>query len=205
MVRRSVPGTAHQAAHVQNQGHAAIARGVHPIPVATGEHCQNRVIFKQFLQADALQEIFAARQRRLHLVFAEIVRVEALQPLLQPLIVWLWVGGLCPIVLARFAPDLHAWLALSAVWDTKALNWIGFIGRKPITEDFAPLLPWVGVMWWGLAAGQWVLENRREWAAGTLPRALQPAATLGRWSLSFYMLHQPVLIGLLLLVMQLRG
>lgn len=35
--------------------HAAIARGVAPIPVATGEHCANRVLFKQFLQADALQ------------------------------------------------------------------------------------------------------------------------------------------------------
>ena len=34
--------------------HAAIARGVAPIPVATGEHMANRVMFKQFLQADAL-------------------------------------------------------------------------------------------------------------------------------------------------------
>ena len=36
-------------------GHAAIARGVAPIPVATGEHMANRVMFKQFLQANALQ------------------------------------------------------------------------------------------------------------------------------------------------------
>lgn len=36
-------------------GHAAIARGVSPVRVATGEHCANRVMFKQFLQADALQ------------------------------------------------------------------------------------------------------------------------------------------------------
>jgi L-fuconate dehydratase len=36
-------------------GHAAIARGVAPIPVATGEHMANRVMFKQFLQAEALQ------------------------------------------------------------------------------------------------------------------------------------------------------
>jgi L-fuconate dehydratase len=34
--------------------HAAIARGVAPIPVAAGEHMANRVMFKQFLQADAL-------------------------------------------------------------------------------------------------------------------------------------------------------
>ncbi|MCZ9883787.1 L-fuconate dehydratase [Arthrobacter sp. B2a2-09] len=44
-------------------GHAAIARGVAPIPVATGEHVQNRVMFKQMLQAGSLQvlQLDAAR------------------------------------------------------------------------------------------------------------------------------------------------
>lgn len=44
-------------------GHAAIARGVAPIPVATGEHVQNRVMFKQMLQAGSLQvlQVDAAR------------------------------------------------------------------------------------------------------------------------------------------------
>jgi L-fuconate dehydratase len=36
-------------------GHATIARAVAPIGVATGEACQNRVIFKQLLQADAIR------------------------------------------------------------------------------------------------------------------------------------------------------
>lgn len=35
-------------------GHATIARAVAPIKVATGEHCQNRVMFKQLLQAQAI-------------------------------------------------------------------------------------------------------------------------------------------------------
>jgi L-fuconate dehydratase len=35
-------------------GHARIARAVAPVGVATGEHCQNRVVFKQFLQAEAI-------------------------------------------------------------------------------------------------------------------------------------------------------
>ena len=35
-------------------GHAAIAKAIHPIKVATGEHCQNRVIFKQLMQAGAI-------------------------------------------------------------------------------------------------------------------------------------------------------
>jgi len=36
-------------------GHAAIAKAVAPIGVATGEMCQNRVIFKQLLQAKAIK------------------------------------------------------------------------------------------------------------------------------------------------------
>jgi len=35
-------------------GHARIATAVKPILVATGEHCANRVMFKQFLQAGAI-------------------------------------------------------------------------------------------------------------------------------------------------------
>src|SRR6266566_4698805 len=35
-------------------GHAAIARALAPIRVATGEHVHNRVLFKQFLQAEAI-------------------------------------------------------------------------------------------------------------------------------------------------------
>jgi L-fuconate dehydratase len=35
-------------------GHARIARTVAPIGVATGEHCQNRVVFKQLMQSGAI-------------------------------------------------------------------------------------------------------------------------------------------------------
>lgn len=38
-------------------GHARIRSEVAPIRVATGEHCQNRVMFKQFLQADAIDVV----------------------------------------------------------------------------------------------------------------------------------------------------
>jgi L-fuconate dehydratase len=36
-------------------GHAAIARAIAPIGVATGEQCQNRIVFKQLLQANAIR------------------------------------------------------------------------------------------------------------------------------------------------------
>jgi uncharacterized membrane protein len=55
-----------------------------------------------------------------------------------------------------------------------------------------------------LAAGQWLLATRRERFSGDVPRVLRPLAVFGRWSLSFYMLHQPVLMGLVWLASQLR-
>jgi len=44
-------------------GHASIRRAVSPIPISTGEHTQNRVIFKQLFQAQAVDliQIDAAR------------------------------------------------------------------------------------------------------------------------------------------------
>jgi L-fuconate dehydratase len=35
-------------------GHAAIRKAIRPIGIATGEHCANRVVFKQLLQAGAI-------------------------------------------------------------------------------------------------------------------------------------------------------
>ena len=38
-------------------GHAMVRRGVSPVRVATGEHAHNRVMFKQLLQADAIDVV----------------------------------------------------------------------------------------------------------------------------------------------------
>ena len=56
-------------------GHAAIRRGVSPIGVATGEHCANRVIFKQLLQANAIDylQIDACRIGGLNEVLAVLL------------------------------------------------------------------------------------------------------------------------------------
>lgn len=35
-------------------GHLAIRKAISPVKVATGEHCQNRIMFKQFLQSGAI-------------------------------------------------------------------------------------------------------------------------------------------------------
>jgi uncharacterized membrane protein len=67
------------------------------------------------------------------------------------------------------------------------------------------VLPWIGVMLTGLLAGHAAMRWRRAWLAGAVPPPVRPLALLGRWSLSFYMVHQPVFIGMLLVVVWWRG
>ena len=116
--------------------------------------------------------------------------------LMAPLGVGLWLVGLLAILAPHLLPH--------PLFDHAALNWIGLVTRKPITEDYVPVLPWLGAMCWGLAAGQWLLAHQPTLLQGALPPTLKPLATLGRWSLSFYMLHQPLLIAAVMLYLQWR-
>jgi uncharacterized membrane protein len=97
-------------------------------------------------------------------------------------------------LLALGLPRLWGHPALDARWATP----LGLGTRLPATEDYVPLLPWLGVVLAGLLLGRWLLTHRPAWLRGAVPTAMAPLATLGRWSLSFYMLHQPVLFGALM-------
>lgn len=83
------------------------------------------------------------------------------------------------------------------LFDTPWLQWLGLMTHKPPTEDYVPLLPWLGVVMIGIAVGH--LLSLRQFhplrpLSKVTPRWL---LWLGRHSLLVYMLHQPVLIGLL--------
>jgi uncharacterized membrane protein len=129
---------------------------------------------------------------------------------------WLWLMGAVVVALPRLVAD--------PFFDTRWTNWVGLVTHKPITEDYVPILPWLGVMFWGMAATQWVLAHHPKWLAWaehtpatvsgsgdntdfSAPdeRLRQGLATLGRWSLTFYMVHQPLLIGALMAGMTLAG
>ena len=123
-----------------------------------------------------------------------------------PLRGWLWPLGLLALLLPLGLLALLLPLGLQhPFFDGPFTSWVGLVTRKPMTEDWVPVLPWLGVMFWGLAAGQWLLQHGRGVLSGGVSPWLQPLATLGRWSLAFYMLHQPVLIGGLEAWRALRG
>jgi uncharacterized membrane protein len=87
----------------------------------------------------------------------------------------------------------------NAMFDNRALGWIGFMTAKPRTEDYVPLFPWTGVLLVGIVAGHAVVarELRPLAFAARWPRWM---AWLGRHSLPIYMVHQPLLLGALFLV-----
>lgn len=57
------------------EAHRAIRQGVHPIKVATGEMCQNRIVFKQFMMREALDivQVDAGRMGGLNEVLAVLL------------------------------------------------------------------------------------------------------------------------------------
>lgn len=86
----------------------------------------------------------------------------------------------------------------SPVFDQSALQWLGMMTHKPITEDYVPMFPWLGVMMLGIIVGQWALTRVQHWPLAVTPHvALSPVQWLGRNSLAAYMLHQPILLGAL--------
>ncbi|MGI2032091.1 heparan-alpha-glucosaminide N-acetyltransferase [Rhizobium panacihumi] len=85
----------------------------------------------------------------------------------------------------------------STFFDPRYLNWTGFAATPPRSNDFVPLFPWLAAPLMGIAVGKLALT--RGWltrlaALQTKPNILGKA---GQHSLAFYLIHQPVLIGLL--------
>lgn len=79
------------------------------------------------------------------------------------------------------------------IFAAPSLHWLGFAPAKPFTEDYVPLLPWLGVLLFGMASAPFLVPKLTSWYAAA-PSWL---AWLGRHSLAFYLLHQPVFFGLL--------
>ncbi|HEY4038325.1 MAG TPA: heparan-alpha-glucosaminide N-acetyltransferase [Burkholderiaceae bacterium] len=90
-----------------------------------------------------------------------------------------------------------------ARFDPAWVSWIGLVAHKPATEDYVPLLPWFGVVAIGVGlAGIW---RRRGFSVPPLLQRLDSAPArglqwMGRWPLTIYLVHQPILMGVLFAV-----
>jgi uncharacterized membrane protein len=88
-------------------------------------------------------------------------------------------------------------------FDQAPLHWIGLMTFKPRTEDYVPLFPWFGMMLIGAGAAAWAAQHPG-WpdrlSAWVVPRRLRWITWLGRHSLAVYLLHQPLMLGIMLLM-----
>lgn len=90
----------------------------------------------------------------------------------------------------------------SSIFNRDSLVWIGFYTQKPFTEDFAPVFPWFGIVLIGMFAGKYILANpglEKFACAHPAGKSFDVLTLAGRNSLLIYMVHQPVLMGIIYL------
>jgi uncharacterized membrane protein len=76
---------------------------------------------------------------------------------------------------------------------------LGFVPEGLFMPDYRPLLPWFGVVLLGIFVGNLVYGSgkRVSGIAWERPDPARPVTFLGRYSLFIYLVHQPILVGLL--------
>jgi uncharacterized membrane protein len=85
-------------------------------------------------------------------------------------------------------------------YDSPYLLWLGLVPHGFYTIDYFPLLPWFGVFLIGIFLGNAIYPDRaRKISLPDLSKnpAVAVFSFLGRHSLLIYLLHQPLLMGLM--------
>lgn len=80
------------------------------------------------------------------------------------------------------------------------LLWLGFVPENFSSIDYFPFFPWFGIFLLGLYSSSFLYNRRRLFKAPKEPASSKFFSLLGRNSLIIYMLHQPVLAIVLLLL-----
>ena len=147
-------------------GHARIRREIAPIRVATGEHVQNRVIFKQFFQAEAIDvcQIDACRVGGVNEVVAIILMAAKFG---IPVCPHAGGVGLCEYVqhLAMFD-----YIAVSGSFDDRIVEWVDHLHehfRNPaVVRDgryIAPTAPGYSIEMLPSSLDRYEFPNGFEW------------------------------------------
>jgi L-fuconate dehydratase len=160
-------------------GHAAIARGVSPILVATGEHVHNRVMFKQLLQADAIGicQIDACRLGGVNEVVAVLLLAAKFG---VPVCPHAGGVGLCELVQHLAAFDF---VAVSGELDGRMVEYVDhlhehFLDPVAIRDGryVMPSAPGYGAEMFPASLARYAYPDGAEWTAGGEP-AGEAAAT----------------------------
>ncbi|SIQ76762.1 Uncharacterized membrane protein [Rhizobium sp. RU35A] len=110
--------------------------------------------------------------------------------------------GLLSLVIAGLMV-LNNWVAPgildSEIFNTRMLAWIGFADTMPRSNDYVPVFPWIAAVLAGIAVAGLLRKHGGFVRLASLQGKANRLTWLGRHSLVFYLVHQPVLIGLVYL------
>ena len=103
----------------------------------------------------------------------------------------MWVG-IATAAIFLLLPAVFA----SELFNTRWLAWVGFFTAVPETADLVPMFPWFGVVLLGML-GMRQFEGTRLFTWSSSTPAVRALARTGRWSLIIYLVHQPLLFGII--------
>ncbi|SCB56582.1 Uncharacterized membrane protein [Rhizobium aethiopicum] len=87
-------------------------------------------------------------------------------------------------------------LLRSSVFDPRYLAWIGLAEMPQRSNDYVPLFPWALPFFVGLSIALIAIRTRLPHRLAAIGTGSRLPARLGRHSLAFYLIHQPVLIAI---------
>lgn len=123
-----------------------------------------------------------------------ILHLIGIAVMLSPLYVrYLWSNLLVGSAIIALGP------LVAGLRGTSWLLWAGIHPAGFASIDYTPLVPWLGVVLIGVFAGKLLYPGGVRRFSAAIP-SLPPLEYLGRHSLAIYLVHQPVILGLILLV-----
>ena len=114
-----------------------------------------------------------------------------------------WLAAAAAAAVLVINETVQTDLLAAPVW-----HWSGLAATAPVSSDYFPVFPWLAAVLFGIGAAKWAHGSgalrvlaipRLEGRIGRLVRFL------GRNSLVYYLLHQPVMMGLFWTWLQVTG
>lgn len=125
-------------------------------------------------------------------IFFGILHSIALASLIG--LAFLRLPPLVTLIAAGIAIALPAFLR-SPAFDAPWFWFLGLSETLPRSNDYVPLLPWIGALLAGIAVARFMVDGGRLGWIERLPPGPRWLRWGGRHSLTVYLLHQPVLIA----------
>lgn len=85
------------------------------------------------------------------------------------------------------------------LFDTRWLAWLGFAETTPRSNDYVPVFPWLAAVLMGVSVAGFLRNSGGFSRLANLQKGQNLLTKAGQRSLIFYLLHQPILIGIVYL------